>query len=93
MDSRKDKANLVNPIIGAHSLTEECNIMTTEEIGIYIGAICSRTLASLLTREYIGVLVCIVLKVLILKSSYDVSRMNSPNAQAYNHTNAIIIGI
>jgi hypothetical protein len=51
MASRKDKANLVNPIIGVHSLKEACNTMTTEYIGKYIGAICSRTLASLLTRE------------------------------------------
>jgi hypothetical protein len=42
------------------------------------------------------ILVYLVFKVfvyLILKSSYHDSEMNSPNAQAYNHTNTTIIRI
>jgi hypothetical protein len=34
-----------------------------------------------------------ILIYLALKSSYNGSRTNSPNAQAYNHTNATIIRI
>jgi hypothetical protein len=51
-----------------------------------IGAICSRTLASLLIKEKFRVLIY-----LILKSTYVSSGTNSPNAQAYNQTNATII--
>jgi hypothetical protein len=49
--SRKDKPILVNPNIGVHSLTPACNTTTIEKIEKYIGAIWSRTLASLLTKE------------------------------------------
>jgi hypothetical protein len=52
----------------------------------------------LLKSSYFGleIFVRMVLKVflyLILKSSYVGFKTNSPNAQAYNHTNALIISI
>jgi hypothetical protein len=51
---------------------------------------------SLLIKENIGVPVYMVLKSFYTsswKSSYVSCRMDSPNAEAYNHTNATIIRI
>jgi hypothetical protein len=47
-------------------------------------------------EKKIGVLVYFILEIiiyLILKFSYIGCGMNSPNAQAYNHTSAVIIRI